>query len=172
MCWTVFLVALFVSTQALAAAVPTRPNDEDEYNESVNKAWVEREIVLPAFPKTASLVELSASAAGSNRFFVDVDTLSIGADGVVRYALLVRSAGGAENVSFEGIRCYTREQKFYAFGQRNATWSPARDSQWRLIEAKEINRHHAVLFTDFFCVDGRSPPRAVREIVQRLRYPR
>ncbi len=170
--WTLFLVALCVSAQAVAAAVPTRPSDEDEYNENLNKAWVEQETLLPVFPKPAGLVEFSASAAGSNRFFVDVDTLSIGADGVVRYALVVRSAGGAENVSFEGIRCYTREQKFYAFGQRNATWLPARDPQWRFIETKEINRQHGVLFADFFCPDGRRPLRTVREIAQRLRYPR
>jgi hypothetical protein len=125
---------------------------------------------LPPYPKTSSLVEFSVSAASSNHFLIDADTLSIGKDGVVRYALVVRSATGAENVSFEGIRCATREQKFFAFGQRDGTWARARNAQWRLIEYKDINRQHAVLHTDIFCASGKNPPRAVREIVQLLRY--
>ena len=106
--------------------------------------------------------EFRGAGTSSNRFFVDVDTLSIGKDGVVRYVLVVRSPGGAENVSFEGIRCETREQKAYAFGQRGGTWSPAREAPWRLIEAREVNRHHVVLYTEAFCVNGKTPPRAAR----------
>ena len=163
-------LGVFASLQVLAAVAPSPP-DADE-PEADAKAWVEMEVNPPAYPRQSGLVEFSVSGATSNRFMLDADTISIGADGVVRYVLVVRSAGGAENVSFEGIRCATREQKFYAFGQRQATWSRVREPQWRLIAMKDINRQHSVLFADLLCTDGMRPPRAVREIVQRLRYGR
>jgi hypothetical protein len=109
------------------------------------------------------------SSVSDNRFLIDVDTLSIGKDGVVRYVLVVRSPRGAENVSFEGIRCATREQKSYAFGQRGS-WTRAQGALWRLIENRDINRQHIVLYADFLCSEGALPPRSVRVIVQRLRY--
>lgn len=166
------VVALWLPAVAGAQPVAPRlsPPDAEEY-EASNKAWVEQEANPPAYPKTSGLVEFRGGGVTSNRFFIDADTLSIGNDGVVRYILVIRSSAGAENVSFEGIRCATREQKYYAFGQRGG-WSVAREQHWRLIEAKEINRHHGVLYTDIFCTDRATPPRAVREIVQRLRYGR
>ena len=132
-------------------------------------AWIELDAPLPPPPKSAGLVEFAVSGATTNRFFIDVDSLSVGKDDAVRYVLVVRSPSGAENVSFEGIRCETREVKFYAFGQRNGSWSPVRDSKWRYIEYREANRQHGVLFKDIFCADGARPFKAP-QIVQRLRY--
>jgi hypothetical protein len=154
---------LLCAAPALAGILSSDAADEEA------KAWTELEVPLPSPPKPAGLVEFAVSGATSNRFFIDVDSLSVGKDEVVRYALVVRSPSGAENVSFEGIRCETREVKFYAFGQRNGSWSPARDSQWRYIEYREANRQHGVLFKDIFCGDGARPFKAP-QIVQRLRY--
>lgn len=159
------LLALAAPAGWAAALVPLDADEADAARE-----WVELEVNPPAFPKAAGLVELQAGGLGGNRFLIDPDSLSIGADGVVRYTLVVRSPAGAENVSFEGIHCKTREQKYYAFGQRNGSWAKARESQWRFIEAREVNRHHAVLYADILCTQGKLPPRAVRDIVQRLRY--
>ncbi len=161
---------LIAATQAHAAA-PLSPPDAEEYEVGA-KAWVEQEVTPPAYPKASGLVELRTGSLSANRFLIDADTLSIGKDGVVRYTLVVRSSAGVENASFEGIRCATREQKSYAFGQRSGSWSPALEPQWRRIEAREVNRHHAVLFTDIICTNGATPPRAVRDVVQRLRYGR
>ena len=166
-----FVMWAVISGTAWPAGQELRATDADEYEQG-NTAWVEQVVAPPAYPKPESLAEFRGAGTSSNRFFVDVDTLSIGKDGVVRYVLVVRSPGGAENVSFEGIRCETREQKAYAFGQRGGTWSPAREAPWRLIEAREVNRHHVVLYTEAFCVNGKTPPRAAREVVQRLRYGR
>jgi hypothetical protein len=159
------LLCCCASTFAAAATAP-REYDEDDLPA---KAWVEREASLPPYPQPAGLVEFSVSGATRNRFFIDVDTLSSGADGVVRYTLVVRSPGGAENVSFEGIRCETREVKYYAFGQRNGTWSRTRDAQWRYIEYQGANSQHAVLFREILCPEGARPP-AAPQIVRRLRY--
>lgn len=116
--------------------------------------WVEEVIELPAFPQEANLREFYVSAATSNRFFIDSSTLSVGKDGVVRYALIVRTGGGATNTSFEGIRCDSLELKVYATGRPDGTWSPTRNSSWRRIENKQMNRHHAALARDLFCPGG------------------
>ena len=86
-----------------------------------------------------------------------------------RYTLFVKAAGGAINVSYEGIRCETREQKYYAIGRSGGGWSRARDPAWRYIEVKEFNRHHGILHGDFFC-NGKEPVKTARMVVDALKY--
>jgi CNP1-like family len=143
-------------------------NEEQEYDV---KARPQEDVAPPPFPKAASLVEFSADAATGNRFLIDADTLSLVADEMVRYVMVVRSSGGAENVSFEGISCLTRQQRNYAFGTRGGGWSPARDSQWLPIEARSGSAPRLVLAGDFFC-GSNVRPRSLREILQLLRYGR
>jgi hypothetical protein len=64
--------------------------------------------------------------------------------------VVVKTAGGATNISFEGIRCGTLESRLYATGA-NGKWVKARNSAWQPIENKSINRHHAALSRDYFC---------------------
>jgi hypothetical protein len=113
--------------------------------------WVEEPISPPAFPKEADLIEFYVSAATANRFFIDGATLSVGKGGVVRYTLVVKTAGGATNTTYEGIRCKTGEYRLYATGRADGTWAAARNAEWRPIENKPVNRHHAALNRDFFC---------------------
>ncbi len=145
-----------------AAAQPAE--DED-----APRTWVEAEVKLPPFPKPGNLIKFAPSAASRNEFFIDPDSISPGTDGVVRYTLVIRSPAGAQNVSYEGIRCETREQKYYAFGRPDGTWMNARSAQWKRIEYREINRHHAVLFADYLCRDGKRP-RTAKEAIQELKY--
>ena len=71
-----------------------------------------------------------------------------GKDGVIRYTLVARSASGALNVSYEGIRCASRERRLYAFGREDKTWAPARSSDWTRIS---FSPHHAALADEYFC---------------------
>jgi CNP1-like family len=139
----------------------------DEEGETAPHA--ELEVKLPALPKAANLLEFQPSAASNNRFYVDAESINVGTDGIVRYTLVVKSPSGAENISHEGIRCDTLEQKYYAFGRSDGTWANARASKWRPIVYKDVNRHHSVLYTDYFCPDG-SPVRAVADAIQRFKY--
>lgn len=118
------------------------------------KPWAEIEAQLPPYPREENLLPFYVSAMTENRFFVDAASLGIGKDGVVRYTLVVKSAAGALNVSFEGIRCASQESKLYTFGRSGGTWSRARAVKWQPIEYKERNRHHHVLYDDFFCPRG------------------
>jgi len=118
------------------------------------KPWIEREVIFPSFPKATNLLPFFVSAATDNRFFVDADSVSVGADGVVRYTLVVETTGGVRNISFEGIRCVTKEYFRYAFGRSDATWSRAKASRWERVQEASGNRHHAALFQDYFCPGG------------------
>jgi hypothetical protein len=131
------------------------------------REWKEVEAKPPAFPQRGNLIEFDVSAASDFRFFVDSRSLSIGPDGVVRYVLVARSPSGAENVSFEGIRCATGEVKIYATGRPDGSWE-GRASEWRTIEPRTVQRWHNALQREYFC-PTREPIRSAQEGVDALR---
>jgi hypothetical protein len=132
------------------------------------KQWREQAVRFPDFPGDGSLEQFMVKGGTENRFFVDSRSLSVDPDGVVRYALIVRSAAGAETVAYEGIRCETREWKPYAFGRSDQTWSPARDPNWQRIEWRSTNAYRFALYRDYFCPDG-YPLRNTGEALAALR---
>lgn len=139
----------FVVAMLLAGGV--RADFEDDYEV---KKWEEVAVQLPTSPKESSLQPFYVSATTDNRFWVDLDSVSVGSDGVVRYTLLVRTGTGAKNVSYEGMRCETRERRLYAFGRSDGSWSKSRGNQWMRIQEAVNNRQHAALFTEYFCPGG------------------
>jgi hypothetical protein len=138
------LVALGQVSMALA-------DFEEDYE---TKKWQEMEVQLPVAPKQETLLPFYVSAATSNRFYIDGATLSVGSDGVVRYVLVILSAEGGRNVTFEGMRCESRERRIYASGRLDGSWSKSRKNEWVRIQDVYANRHHAALFLDYFCPVG------------------
>jgi len=132
------------------------------------KPWQELQLQLPSYPKADTLIAFDAGAAAKHRFFVDEKSISLGEDGVVRYTLVIKTAGGATNVVFEGIRCETREKKTYALGHDDGTWARARNPAWRFIEGRMYDRHYNVLYGDIFC-RGKLPVESVKDMTQALR---
>jgi CNP1-like family len=116
-----------------------------------DKPWQEIEAELPAAPATASLRQIYVSAMATNTYAVDEASVTVGDDRVIRYVLVVDTPGGARNISFEGIHCETSKWKHYASGRSDGSWSKARNSQWRMIENKPLNPHHAALSRYYFC---------------------
>lgn len=158
-------VALAFSLLMLGATLPalaqtsrygmiSGPDPGIQYTPEETAPWQELEVDPPAAPRPENLREFYVSALASNTFLIDISTLAVGNDGVVRYVLVVRTSGGAENISFEGMRCSDLRWKLYATGTRDGQWSKARISEWRPIENKPINRHHAALYRDYFCPNG------------------
>lgn len=119
-----------------------------------DKPWQEADTEFPAAPTAANLREIYVSAVATNNYFIDEATLTVGADRVVRYVLVVVASGGARTVSFEGMHCDSGKWKLYASGRPDGSWARARVSEWREIENKPVNRHHAALSRDYFCPDG------------------
>jgi hypothetical protein len=143
-----------------------------EYEFDEEKPWSEIEAQLPPYPKEENLLPLFVSAATDNKFFVDAASISTGDDGVVRYTMIVKSSAGASNVSFEGMRCASRERKLYAFGRKEGAWSRARFAKWEPIRYQDRNRHHHMLYDDFFCPNGiivKNPQEAVDLLKRSLR---
>jgi hypothetical protein len=139
---------------------------DDDYDDG--KSWQEIKTEIPPQPQVANLVSFYVSPTATMTFFIDVNSISAGSDGVVRYTLVSKSQGGAENISYEGIRCQTYENKSYAFGQKDGSWSRARLSGWKQISELSGNRQHAALAKDFLCQDGMIAGK-VEDIRSRLR---
>jgi hypothetical protein len=165
----VLLAAGFLLATAVPAAAQWRLF-ESEFDEE-KKPWAEIEAKLPVAPKPENLIPFEAGGATPHRFYIDAPALSVGEDGVVRYTLVVKTAGGATNVSFEGIRCATQEQKSYAMGRGDGRWVRVRDPQWRRIEYKELNRHHGVLYADFFCPERHVRMVTAKQMLEALKRP-
>ena len=167
----VLVAAAMLGAEGAREFEPIR-NFESDFDDE-KKDWKEIEAKLPPYPRDANLLPFRAGGASPHRFFIDAPSLSVGKDGVVRYTLVVKTAGGATNVSFEGIRCEMRQQKYYALGHAGGNWTRARTPQWRRIDYHDINLQHGVLFADYLC-DGtgsnRFPVKNVAEAVQRLKY--
>ena len=163
---------LFCAATVFAGAAGAQWAEWDRDVEENTKPWKEIEAKIPSYPKEGGLLAFDAGPTSPHRFFLDAQSLSIGEDGVVRYTLVVRTSGGATNVTFEGIRCQTRELKVYAIGQRDGGWTRARDPKWRRIQYQELNRHHNALYGDYLCAGGqteRYPYSGVAEILQRVK---
>lgn len=159
-------VALLFAAVASPAAGQWSGWDYDR--DELKKERVEVQVKPPAYPKEGNLLQFDAGAATQHRFLIDPESISVGDDGVVRYTLVVKTAGGSTNVSFEGMRCDSRELKVYAFGRRDGNWIPARDPQWRRIEYQEVNRQHGALYTDILCRD-RVPVKSAKDAVNAIR---
>lgn len=159
------LLAVLIGTTSCAVVAASVPEDlellqknilggrEDAFEE---KAWREAESQLPPAPVDGDLVPIDVGSLTENRFAVDVQSVTYGADDVIRYTLVVTSSGGVRNVTYEGMRCETAERRVYAFGRRDGSWSKARKSEWVRIVDNNLNRHHAALFKDYFCTTGGS----------------
>lgn len=116
-----------------------------------NKNWVEIQTQLPHYPEPENLVEFDAGPANDMQHYVDTQSIAIGEDGVIRFALISKSSEGAENVSFEGIRCRTRERKRYAIGRLNKTWVHSRQPEWQLLNNAGQNHALRELARFYFC---------------------
>lgn len=138
------------------------------FEEEAKPAWKEIEPEFPAFPERANLIRLDLGSESTSLSFVDEKSLTLAGDGVVRFTLVVRGAGGAQNVSFEGIRCETVERKLYAIGRGDREWVRPRADEWQGIRDNAFNRQYALLAKDFFCPMGAIRPNR-EEIVRSLR---
>lgn len=135
------------------AAAQVQQYDSEWEKKQKELDWKEVEFSLPALPAGQDLIEFSVSAVNNFKFFVDAKSIAVGADGVVRYAMVARSPAGAETVSFEGIRCQGGIFRVYAFAS-GAAWR-RNDSDWRAIEPQgKVQRWHNVLRDEYFCPKG------------------
>jgi hypothetical protein len=138
------LAAAALAVLAGCAAKDTALSDWERAN--APREASEEVVAPPQYPENATLVEFEVRDANGFRYLVDAATLAVGRDGIVRYVLVARSPDGVENVTYEGLRCPSGEQRVYALGHRDRTWSPAR-GDWRRI----VQPRHLALYREYFC---------------------
>jgi len=130
--------------------------------------WKEGGVQLPPYPQEEDLLEFWVDDPQERfRYLIDGKNLSVGADGVVRYTLVIRSPRGADNVSFEGMRCDTREFKTYAYGARGE-FKPIKAPVWERLKKTGPYRYHLNLRQLYFCQPMHFAPYAAEEIMRLL----
>ena len=158
-----FALGLMWGCMAFSALAQTQ---EDLIDQDAD--WSEMLLTMPQGPKETALLPIQVGPTASQRFFIDSQSVSVSKDGVVRYTLISVGNGGAKNISYEGLRCESREKRLYAFGRQDGSWSKARSSSWGKINPKALNTQHATLANDYFCMASTVAGTAA-QIVKRLR---
>jgi len=149
------LIALLGGGLGIAAAKGgysfVHPFDEDNPN-AEEYVWGEVDTVIPPYPKPENLIEFYVDQP-QNRFnyYIDRTSLTIGDNDVAKYILVVRSKRGGETVSYEGVRCQTREYKSYAFGNGRGAFKKVRKPTWRSVDRRSNNLYRLTLTLDFLC---------------------
>lgn len=145
------------------AALPSAPEATPEERMTASKAG----LALPAWPSEANLVPYQLSRAASLRYFVDGASVSVADKDIVRFTLVARGVGSAENVSYEGFRCSTGERTTYAYGKTDRTWREVADPQWSPIARSDEARN--VLIAYHLC-PGRRAVKDAAEAVNALKF--
>ena len=128
---------------------------QDGYKYEKPQAWNELDVVLPLPPQKNQFSLFQTTSQSGFRFLVDVSSIQLGEDGVVRMVLLTVSPKGSENITYEGFRCETAEYKFYAssFGFDKA-WMPVKNPQWRGAFYQTANGYRGDLLKYYICIYG------------------
>ncbi len=148
------------------------PNASDIPEDQIEEyKWEEGKVKLPDYPEDDNLQEFIVDGA-DNRFEYFIDTKSLSSNDnnyLVLYTLVIRSASGAENVFFEGIRCDSEEFKTYAFGTGDGKLKPLREPQWRPIENLKHIKYRKDLYDHYLC----RPPfvRTPEEAISVIKHP-
>lgn len=155
-----FVLSL-LSLAALSFSCVATAQDLEE-----KKVFSESPVVLPPVPEAANLLLFYQSETQS--FYLDAKSLSIAADGSLRYTMVGKSKSGASNVSYEGMLCDTMQRRLFAFGRKDGTWSESKRLEWESISNSGINRQHSTLAWDFVCEYNRISG-STEKILHRIR---
>ena len=179
--WLATLVAAFVLIGAAGCGGSSRGEAPKAYRRGDSGPnpvpeegpWKEAEVALPPYPRDQDLIRFEATGQTTNRFYVGGPSLSVDPDKVIRFALAIRSAEGADTLSYSGVNCKTGEWKDYAYG-RNGSWDLVKDPQWRPIQDQRINNYQYTLGVQFLCTNGifySTPAGSAKTIVRNLKTP-
>ena len=155
---------LFLTCILVLVACARQPF-KDEFES--DKPWVEQLTQLPSYPEAKNLLAFDAGTVTSNQYLVDTTSIKIGEDGVIRFSLVIKSSAGAQNVSYEGIRCATSERKLYALGRDDKTWIQPRVSEWQKLEFVRQFYAQRELSKNIFCPHGQiahTPEEAIQAL--------
>ena len=164
--WRSWLAGAAVTlTVAVAGCAGGAERPEDEWF-----AWQEDPLVLPAVPDTSSLLPVSIGRPGDPyQYFIDPGSLRVGRDGVTRYVVVLRSAQGAGNVFYEGIRCSGATSRVFAYGSGGG-FRVLPDEGWKGLTRDGPNAYRFMLARGYLCT-ALSLPFDEKAALARLRMP-
>lgn len=137
----------------LAAHCHADPGALNDVEDAPVAPWKEDDFAFPALPKEENLLEFYVNATTTAKFYIDSASIMTGtADQVIRYVVVVKTAGGARNVGFEGVRCDTSEFRLYATANSEGQWSKARNSEWRRVSKGRFPHQYSLAYL-YFCPD-------------------
>jgi len=148
---------------------------EYQENEDIEDyVWKEGSSQLPEYPQDSNLSAIMGPAAYRNyKYLIDTKTLTVGADGVVRYSIVIRSSSGSDNVMFDGLRCSTSQMINYAYGytdmNNNKKFREKKNADWKPLRSEGVTGYSSILATDYFC-DHRGVILKRHEIIQNIKY--
>ena len=141
--------SLLVLTCMTAATLATAADDDEA-------SWQEKATDAPKTFNIDKLQPFTVSQSSSLTYGIDPETLTVGEDWVVRYVMVARSASGALNVFYEGIRCQSGEVKTYARWDNNRlAWHTPPRSEWKPLAFGGSTRPAMVLAMEGLC-NGKS----------------
>ncbi len=169
--WKGLAVLLLVAFSLQARADITILGDgfPDDEVEDKPREFKVLPVVLPAYPQEEDLLPFEIGPTQTLKFFLDAKSISISGEDEVRYTLVAKSSTGALNISYEGLRCASKEYRRFAYADRRGEWTMSKSEAWRPINWYASNRPRAVLWLDYFC-DEAHIEGPVELIVKRLRY--
>ncbi len=168
-CRSSCLTLLFVTGLACAA----------ETEESEVTSWLKRdkesapppteqEFALPDFAKLKDWRAYKIGPnMGENRVEIAVDSVAIGKDDILRYAVAIVPKSGVRNVFFEGLDCYSGRYRTYAWGSSERAWRKTEGTRWKVANLNVRNAWQGELLKDFCTFRG--GPLSAEAIIKTLR---
>lgn len=171
--------ALLACVLALApciavAQAPTGPLADPTYRDSNYRGPDRRpQDAQPQMPEQLATVSESAlrwfTLDGNDRTrqAVDIDSVAVDADVVVRYALVIATSSGVRNVSYEALHCQRGEYRMLALARPDGSWHATPDTRWQQVRGGD---RYSMVHSELGRVlcTGRAAETSKREIERRL----
>ena len=158
-CLPVVLALLMTVSAAMARDDADNPNKPDDLTpaeraepEALDGGSREQALVLPRFPRAQDLLPIRGDAGDPGyNYYIDVNSVLLTTDEVLRYTVIIQSPSGASNIVYEGIRCATQEVKTLAFGTRDGRFARMPDSQWLYVHSPGALGYRTTLVELYVC---------------------
>lgn len=142
-------------------------DDIDAQRNLPDAGWDALKSKLPPVPTEKDVLPIEPLARTEHfRFGVDPRSIEIAPGLIVRYTLRAVSDMGAENISYESVRCGTREWRTVALYRPDSGWQRPVHDEWRGVAHGTVQH---VLRNGVFCTGGGPAGAKPDDLAYRLR---
>ena len=165
------IMSLLLAPVGVAQNANVELNDRDTdwsgSPDNYEEPWRESASALPVVPSAENLTMLvSDRFEDEYEYVIDRNSVSLQADQVFRYTVIIRTPTGISNGFYEGIHCETRQFKTYGILTQSG-FLQTTNITWQPIPRTGLTIHRAVLLDEFVCT-GHSRPADLETINARL----